>query len=84
MTRGLARNFGLDNIGAGTLLPGRAMSARRLARWVDEAGEKGMDTKQCLRGRVYRREIARVVLLLAAADGAMGTARNVILDAGRV
>ena len=47
-------------------------------------GEKQIDERQCLHGRLYPPDIARMVLWLAADDSRMCTSQNFIVDAGWV
>lgn len=84
LTRGLARDFGADNIRVNTVLPGWVMTKRQLELWVDEAAEKLIHDSQCLKVKIYPPDIARMVLFLAADDSRMCTSQNFIVDGGWV
>jgi NAD(P)-dependent dehydrogenase (short-subunit alcohol dehydrogenase family) len=82
LTRGLARELGPERIRVNCVVPGWIMTERQLALWVTPDGEAEMDRNQCLPGRLYPPDIARLVLWLASDDGEMCTAQNWIVDAG--
>jgi NAD(P)-dependent dehydrogenase (short-subunit alcohol dehydrogenase family) len=82
LTRGLARELGPERIRVNCVVPGWIMTERQLALWVTPDGETEMDRNQCLPGRLYPPDIARLVLWLASDDSDMCTAQNWIVDAG--
>jgi NAD(P)-dependent dehydrogenase (short-subunit alcohol dehydrogenase family) len=84
LTRGLARELGPENIRVNCVVPGWVMTRRQLDLWVTPEGEKQMDMMQCLPGRLYPPDIARMVLWLAADDSRMCASQNFIVDAGWV
>ena len=84
LTRGLARDFGKDGIRVNTLVPGWVMTRRQLDHWVDATAERMIEENQCMAGRVYPPDIARMALFLAADDSAMCTAQTFIVDGGWV
>ena len=84
LTRGLARELGPEGIRVNCVVPGWVMTERQLKLWVTPEGEKQIDEHQCLRGRLYPPDIARMVLWLAADDSRMCTSQNFIVDAGWV
>jgi NAD(P)-dependent dehydrogenase (short-subunit alcohol dehydrogenase family) len=84
LTRGLARELGPENIRVNCVVPGWVMTKRQLDLWVTPEGEKQMDMMQCLPGRLYPPDIARMVLWLAADDSRMCASQNFIVDAGWV
>ena len=84
LTRGLARELGPENIRVNSVVPGWVMTKRQLELWVTPEGEKQIDQRQCLKGRLYPPDIARMVLWLAADDSRMCTSQNFIVDAGWV
>lgn len=84
LTRGLARELGPENIRVNCVVPGWVMTRRQLDLWVTPEGERQIDERQCLRGRLYPPDIARMVLWLAADDSRMCTSQNFIVDAGWV
>jgi NAD(P)-dependent dehydrogenase (short-subunit alcohol dehydrogenase family) len=84
LTRGLARDFGPDDIRVNTVSPGWVMTERQIDMWLDEAAEKMIGERQCLKDKLSPPDVARMVLFLAADDGRMCTAQNFIVDAGWV
>lgn len=84
MTRGLAREFGPHGIRVNCLVPGWVMTQRQLQLWVNEAGERQIEDRQCLPGRLQPADIARMALFLAADDSSMCTSQQFIVDGGWV
>lgn len=84
LTRALAREFGPDNIRVNSVMPGWVMTERQLRLWVTPDGERQIDERQCLKGRLTPPDIARMVLFLAAEDSRMCAAQNFIVDGGWV
>jgi NAD(P)-dependent dehydrogenase (short-subunit alcohol dehydrogenase family) len=84
LTRGLARELGPEKIRVNCVVPGWVMTERQLKLWVTPEGEKQIDASQCLPGRLYPPDIARMVLFLAADDSRMCSSQNYIVDAGWV
>ena len=82
LTRSLARDFGPDRIRANTVVPGWVMTERQVALWLDADGERQIAENQCLKEKLYPRDIARMVLWLAADDSRLCTAQNFVVDAG--
>jgi NAD(P)-dependent dehydrogenase (short-subunit alcohol dehydrogenase family) len=82
LTRGMARDLGKYGVRVNTVVPGWVMTERQLALWVDAEGERAMDERQCLAGRVMPIDIASMVLYLSADDSKMCTAQEFIVDAG--
>ncbi|MGQ0676777.1 MAG: SDR family NAD(P)-dependent oxidoreductase [Rhodospirillales bacterium] len=82
ITRGLARDWGSDNIRVNTVVPGWIMTERQVKLWLDETGERQIRENQCLKEKLYPPDIARMVLWLAADDSRLCTAQNFIVDAG--
>jgi len=84
LTRALARELGPEGIRVNSVLPGWVMTERQLNLWVTPEGERQIDERQCLSGRLYPPDIARMVLFLAADDSRMCTSQNFIVDGGWV
>ena len=84
MTRGLARELrpGLIRVNSG--MPGWVMTERQLKLWVTPEGERQIDERQCLPGRLAPSDIARMVLFLASDDSRMCSSQNFIVDGGWV
>ena len=84
LTRGLARDFGGDNIRVNTLIPGWVMTERQLKLWLTPEADAERAKRQCLPLRVQPEHIAAMALFLAADDSAACTAQQYIIDAGWV
>jgi NAD(P)-dependent dehydrogenase (short-subunit alcohol dehydrogenase family) len=84
MTRALAREFGPERIRVNCVLPGWVMTERQMKLWLDAAGERQIDERQCLKDRLFPADIARMVLFLAADDSRMCSSQNFIVDGGWV
>ncbi len=84
LTRGLARDFGPDNIRVNTVVPGWVMTERQVALWLDEEGEAEIRRRQCLPEKLYPPDLARMVLFLAADDSRLCSGQDFIVDGGWV
>ena len=84
LTRALARELGPEKIRVNCVLPGWVMTDRQVKLWLNEAGERQIADRQCLTGKLYPADIARMVLFLAADDSRMCTSQNYIVDGGLV
>jgi NAD(P)-dependent dehydrogenase (short-subunit alcohol dehydrogenase family) len=84
LTRALARDLGPKNIRVNTVLPGWTMTERQLALWLTPEAEKDLMARQCLKRKLMPRDIAKMVLFLAADDSAMCTNQSYIVDGGWV
>jgi NAD(P)-dependent dehydrogenase (short-subunit alcohol dehydrogenase family) len=82
LTRTLARELGADGIRVNCVLPGWVMTERQVALWVTPEAEADIARHQCLPGKVYPDDIARMVLWLAADDSRACTGQRWIVDAG--
>jgi NAD(P)-dependent dehydrogenase (short-subunit alcohol dehydrogenase family) len=82
LTRGLAGSLGVDRIRVNTVTPGWVMTERQVKLWLDANGEEDIRRNQCLPDKLQASHVARMVLFLAAADGAMCTAQEFKVDAG--
>jgi NAD(P)-dependent dehydrogenase (short-subunit alcohol dehydrogenase family) len=84
LTRALARDLGPRNIRVNSVLPGWTMTERQIALWLTPEGEKELMARQCLKRKLMPRDIASMVLFLAADDSAMCTNQSYIVDGGWV
>jgi NAD(P)-dependent dehydrogenase (short-subunit alcohol dehydrogenase family) len=84
LTRGLARDFGPDNIRVNSIAPGWIMTQRQIDLWLDEEGERELMRRQCLKRMLYPDDMARIALFLAADDSSAMTNQTYIADAGWV
>jgi NAD(P)-dependent dehydrogenase (short-subunit alcohol dehydrogenase family) len=82
LTRALARDLGPKNIRVNTVLPGWTMTERQVTLWLTPEGEKELMARQCLKRKLMPRDVANVVLFLAADDSAMCTNQSYIIDGG--
>lgn len=82
MSRSMAKEWGPHNIRCNTLVPGWIMTERQLTHWVDDEANKRIDAEQCLPGRLYPADIARMTMFLAADDSKMITAQAFVVDGG--
>ena len=84
LTRGLARDFGPDNIRVNSIAPGWIMTERQLELWLDEEGERELMKRQCLKRKLYPDDMARIALFLAADDSSAMTNQTYVCDGGWV
>ncbi len=82
LTRSFARDLGPARIRVNCVLPGWVMTERQLALWVNDETEALLKRVQCLPGRLYPPDLARMVLFLAADDSRMVTNQTFVVDAG--
>jgi NAD(P)-dependent dehydrogenase (short-subunit alcohol dehydrogenase family) len=84
LTRALARDLGPRNIRVNSVLPGWTMTERQIALWLTPEAEEDLMARQCLKRKLMPRDIANMVLFLAADDSAMCTNQSYIVDGGWV
>jgi D-xylose 1-dehydrogenase len=84
LTRGLARDFGPDNIRVNSIAPGWIMTERQISLWLDEEGERELMRRQCLKRKLYPDDMARIALFLAADDSSAMTNQTYVCDGGWV
>ncbi|KKC37266.1 3-oxoacyl-ACP reductase [Devosia epidermidihirudinis] len=84
MTRALARELGPERIRVNCMVPGWVMTERQVRLWLNEAGERQIEERQCLPDRLQPSDIARMALFLAADDSRMCTSQQFIVDGGWV
>lgn len=82
LTRGLARDFGPDNIRVNSIAPGWIMTERQRTLWLDAAGERELMKNQCLKRQLVPDDMARIVLFLAADDSGAMTNQTYVCDGG--
>ena len=82
MTRALATELGPHGIRVNSITPGWVMTERQVENWLNDAGEKQIDERQVLPGRLYPPDIARMALWLGADDSRMCSKQTFIVDAG--
>jgi NAD(P)-dependent dehydrogenase (short-subunit alcohol dehydrogenase family) len=84
LTRGLARDFGPDNIRVNSIAPGWIMTERQVSLWLTPEGEAELMRRQCLKRKLYPDDMARIVLFLAADDSSAMTNQTYVADGGWV
>jgi NAD(P)-dependent dehydrogenase (short-subunit alcohol dehydrogenase family) len=84
LTRGLARDFGPDNIRVNSIAPGWIMTERQVSLWLTPEGEAELMHRQCLKRKLYPDDMARIVLFLAADDSSAMTNQTYVADGGWV
>jgi len=84
MTRALARELGPHSIRVNSIAPGWVMTERQVQLWLNPAGERQIEERQVLPGRIYPPDIARMALWLAADDSRMCSKQIFVVDAGWV
>ena len=82
LTRTLARELGPFRIRVNCIIPGWIMTEKQLAEWVTPEAEAAIARNQCLPGKLYPDDVARMVLWLAADDSRSCTAQKWIVDGG--
>jgi NAD(P)-dependent dehydrogenase (short-subunit alcohol dehydrogenase family) len=82
LTRTLARELGPWDIRVNCVLPGWIMTEKQLAEWVTAEAEASIARNQCLPGKLFPEDVARMVLWLAADDSRSCTAQKWIVDGG--
>ncbi|WP_045856956.1 SDR family NAD(P)-dependent oxidoreductase [Teredinibacter purpureus] len=84
LTRGLARDMGLESIRVNTLVPGWVATPRQLEKRLSEDAQRHICEAQCLKRMVQPEDVAAMALFLAADDSQMCTSQHFIVDGGWV
>jgi D-xylose 1-dehydrogenase len=82
MTRGMARDFGVDNIRVNTIIPGAVKTPKQTLLWHTPEAEIKIFNGQCLKERVLPEDVANMALFLASSSAAKCTGREYFIDAG--
>jgi NAD(P)-dependent dehydrogenase (short-subunit alcohol dehydrogenase family) len=82
LVNGLARELGKDRIRINALVPGWVITDKQRELWLDEAGEREIQQKQCMPGYLAADDLARAALFLGADDSGMCTGHDFIVDGG--
>ncbi len=82
MTRGMARDFGVDNIRVNTIIPGAIKTPKQTLLWHTPEAEVKIFNGQCLKIRVEPEDVAATALFLASKSAAKCTGREYYIDAG--
>ncbi len=82
LVNGLARELGKYRIRINALVPGWVITDKQRELWLDEAGEREIQQKQCMPGYLSADDLARAALFLGADDSRMCTGHDFIVDGG--
>lgn len=82
LTRALSTELGPDHIRVNAIAPGWVMTERQVSLWLDEKGERQVEERQALSGRLQSPDIARMALFLAADDSRMCSKQTFVVDGG--
>jgi NAD(P)-dependent dehydrogenase (short-subunit alcohol dehydrogenase family) len=84
LTRGLARELGVDNIRVNALMPGWVLTSRQRELWADEASLKAHIDRQCLKLEIPPEAMIEPTLFLASSASTVMTGQALVVDAGVV
>jgi len=84
LTRTLARELGSSNIRVNCVSPGAIMTERQRRLWVTPEYLAEILQNQALKRELVPRDVARLVLFLAADDSSAITGQNFVIDGGWV
>jgi len=84
LTKALAREVGVDNIRANSLIPGWVMTERQKKLWATPEAVDECLEQQCLKTTISVEDIAHSALFLASDASQMITGQMLIVDGGRV
>jgi len=82
LTKGLAQEFGADNIRVNCILPGWVMTERQKTQYYDKAGEQMLKERQPLPGHVQPEDVAGMAVFLASDSARMCTGQFFVVDGG--
>jgi NAD(P)-dependent dehydrogenase (short-subunit alcohol dehydrogenase family) len=82
MTRGLARDLGVDGIRVNCVIPGSIRTPRQMQLWHTPEGEQAILDAQCLHERVEPEDVAAMALFLSSDNARRCTGRDYFVDAG--
>ncbi len=84
LTKALARDFGADSIRVNSVLPGWVVTERQLEHWLTPEAEAEWMQQVALDKRLLPRDVANLVLFLAADDSALITNQHFVIDGGKI
>ena len=84
MTRGLAREFGPDNIRVNALAPGWVLTQKQLDMWASPEALAAHLEKQCLKEHLVPQDIVDATMFLASGASRMMTGQAMVVDGGVV
>ncbi|WP_304186629.1 SDR family NAD(P)-dependent oxidoreductase [Phenylobacterium aquaticum] len=83
LTKGLAREWGPDNIRVNAISPGWVVTERQLALWLTPEAEAAWMEQVALKRRIEPADIADLALFLASDQARAITGQNHVIDGGR-
>ncbi|WP_068544301.1 SDR family NAD(P)-dependent oxidoreductase [Thalassotalea crassostreae] len=84
MTRGMAKDFGDDNIRVNAILPGWVATERQLDTWLNAEVEAQWMESMAIKKRILASDVAKLALFLASDDSSMITGQKLVIDGGKI
>ena len=82
LTRGLARDLGPKNIRVNCVVPGWIMTERQVDMWLTPESEKELMDRQCIKSKLFPKDIARFVLFMASDEASACSNQSFVVDGG--
>ena len=82
LTRGLARDLGPKNIRVNCVVPGWIMTERQVDMWLTPEREKELMERQCIKRKLFPKDIARFVLFMASDEASACSNQSFVVDGG--
>ena len=82
LTRGLARDLGPKNIRVNCVVPGWIMTERQIDMWLTPESEKELMDRQCIKRKLFPKDIARFVLFMASDEASACSNQSFVVDGG--
>ena len=82
LTRGLARDLGPKNIRVNCVVPGWIMTERQVDMWLTPESEKELMDRQCIKRKLFPKDIARFVLFMASDEASACSNQSFVVDGG--
>ena len=82
LTRGLARDLGPKNIRVNCVVPGWIMTKRQVDMWLTPESEKELMDRQCIKRKLFPKDIARFVLFMASDEASACSNQSFVVDGG--
>ena len=82
LTRTLARDLGKHRIRVNTVVPGWIMTERQVDMWLTPESEKELMDRQCIKRKLFPKDIARFVLFMASDEASACSNQSFVVDGG--
>ena len=82
LTRGLARDLGPKNIRVNCVVPGWIMTESQVDMWLTPESEKELMDRQCIKRKLFPKDIARFVLFMASDEASACSNQSFVVDGG--